>query len=87
VYWTTRKAIVLPCRFYVAVAQRLGWPVYPVSVPDHSFVRYVDPALKDQNIETTSNGGYVPDGIYVKDFVVSEKGRKSGAYFRTLTYR
>jgi regulator of sirC expression with transglutaminase-like and TPR domain len=72
---------------YVAVAQRLGWPIYPVSVPDHSFVRYVDPVLKEQNIETTSNGGYVPNEQYVKDFMVSSKGRKSGAYLRTLTYR
>jgi len=71
---------------YVAVAQRLGWPVYPVSVPDHSFVRYVDPALKEQNIETTSNGGYVPDDRYAKDFLVSKAGRQSGVYLRTLTY-
>ncbi|MCG3204842.1 MAG: hypothetical protein KCHDKBKB_01559 [Elusimicrobia bacterium] len=72
---------------YIAVAQRLGWPVYPVSVPDHSFVRYVDPNLKEQNIETTSNGGYVPDEGYAKDFMVSERGRKSGAYLQTLSYR
>lgn len=72
---------------YIAVSQRLGWPVYLVHVPDHSFVRYVDPSLKEQNIETTSNGGYVPDEEYVKDFHVSAKGRKSGAYLRTLSYR
>lgn len=72
---------------YIAVAQRLGWPIYQVHVPDHSFVRYVDPKLKQQNIEATSNGGYVPDGEYGKDFLVSERGRESGAYLRTLTRR
>ncbi len=71
---------------YMAVGQRLGWPIYAVSVPDHSFVRYVDPRLKEQNIETTSNGGYVRDDIYARDFRVSEIGRKSGAYMRTLSY-
>ncbi|MFN0117842.1 MAG: transglutaminase family protein [Elusimicrobiota bacterium] len=72
---------------YIAVAERLGWPIYLVHVPDHSFVRYVDPALKEQNIEATSNGGTVSDEQYSKDFLVSQKGRKSGAYLRTLTHR
>ncbi len=72
---------------FIAVAQRLGWPVHLVHVPDHSFVRYVDPVLKEQNIETTSNGGYVSDESYARDFKVSQKGRKSGAYLRTLTHR
>jgi len=72
---------------YIAVAQRLGWPISLVHVPDHAFVRYVDPALKEQNIETTSRGGYVPDEQYAKDFGVSDRGRASGAYLRTLTRR
>lgn len=72
---------------YIAVAQRLGWPVFLVHVPDHSFARYVDPAFKEQNIETTSGGGYVPDAKYARDFLVSERGRRSGAYLRSLTYR
>ena len=72
---------------YIAVSQRLGWPVYLVHVPDHSFVRYVDPLLKEQNIEATSNGGFVSDDEYAQKFLVSEKGRKSGTYLRTLTHR
>lgn len=72
---------------YIAVSQRLDWPIYLVHVPDHSFVRYVDPTLKQQNIEATSNGGYVADERYAKDFLVSKLGRKSGAYLRTLTHR
>jgi regulator of sirC expression with transglutaminase-like and TPR domain len=72
---------------YAAVSQRLGWPVYLVHLPDHTFVRYADPALKEQNIESTSNGGYVSDHEYARDFSVSEKGRETGAYLRTLTHR
>ncbi len=72
---------------YIAVAQRLGYPIYPVAAPDHLFVRYADPSFKEQNIETTSGGKYFPDEVYVQDFAVGPKGRKSGSYLRTLTYR
>ena len=72
---------------YIAVAQRLGYPVYAVAAPDHLFVRYVDPQLREQNIETTSGGKYFPDEIYVEDFFIGQKGRKSGSYLRTLSYR
>lgn len=72
---------------YIAVAQRLGYPLYPVLAPDHIFVRYVDPAFTEQNIETTSGGKYFPDQYYIEAFAVSKKGLKSGSYLRTLTYR
>jgi len=71
---------------YIAVAQRLGYPVYAVVAPDHYFVRYIDPHLKRQNIEATA-GGYVSDGEYIYTLHVSKKGLESGAYMRTLTYR
>ncbi len=72
---------------YIAVAQRLGYPLYPVLAPDHIFVRYVDPAFTEQNVETTSGGKYFPDQYYIEAFAVSKKGLKSGSYLRTLTYR
>lgn len=72
---------------YLAVAQRLGYPIYPVAAPDHLFVRYVDPMFNEQSIEVTSGGKYFPDEWYVEDFSVSPKGRKSGSYLRTLSYR
>jgi hypothetical protein len=43
--------------------------------------------LKEQNIETTSGGGYVSNERYAKDFLVNETGRQSGAYLRALTRR
>ena len=72
---------------YIAVAQRLGYPLYPVMAPDHIFVRYVDPNFTEQNIETTSGGKYFPDEYYIQSFAVSKRGMKSGSYLRTLTYR
>jgi len=72
---------------YIAVAQRVGYPIYPVSVPDHIFVRYVDPKFKEQNIEVTSRGKYYDDASYIEDFAISSRGLKSGAYLRTMTYR
>jgi hypothetical protein len=84
----TRKGIcyTMPL-LYVAVAQRLGYPMYPVAAPDHLFVRYVDPAFKEQNIETTSGGKYFTDEEYTKDFSVNARAQKSGTYLRTMTYR
>jgi regulator of sirC expression with transglutaminase-like and TPR domain len=42
---------------HLAVAQRLNYPIYPVSAPQHIFLRYDDPGLEMQNIEATA-GGY-----------------------------
>ncbi|MEW6331086.1 MAG: transglutaminase family protein [Pseudomonadota bacterium] len=72
---------------YMAVAQRLGYPVYPVMAPDHVFLRFVSPGLKEQNIEATEGGGYSPDEDYIQRLNITKKGLKSGAYLRTLTYR
>ena len=72
---------------YMAVAQRLGYPVYPVLAPEHVFLRFVSPLLKEQNIEATEGGGYSPDEDYIQRLNISTKGLKSGAYLRTLTYR
>lgn len=80
------SCITMPL-LYMAIAQRLGYPVYPVTTPDHFFLRYVDSKLKKQNIEATSGGGYAPDRVIIKDLEVSELGIKTGAYMRTLTYR
>jgi regulator of sirC expression with transglutaminase-like and TPR domain len=72
---------------YLAIAQRLGYPVYAVLVPDHLFLRYVDPSLKQQNIEASSNGGYMSDEEYIKELQISEQGIKSGAYLRPLSQK
>lgn len=58
-----------------------------MNVPWHLILRYVDPALKQQNIEATGGGGYVSDDEYIQVFQISQRGIKSGAYLRTMTYR
>lgn len=72
---------------YMAVTQRLGYPVYPVMAPEHVFLRFVSPLLKEQNIEATEGGGFSPDEDYIQRLNISAKALKSGAYLRTLTYR
>jgi hypothetical protein len=72
---------------YVAVAQRLEWPIYPVTAPSHLFVRYVDPAFARQNIETTSGGKHFEDEWYIKDFSINSRALGTGGYMRTLSYK
>lgn len=72
---------------YLAIAQRLGYPVYPVVLPQHYILRYVDPKFKEQNIEATEGGGYSSDEEYAAVLEISPKAIKSGAYLRTMTYR
>ncbi|MGH8454335.1 MAG: transglutaminase family protein, partial [Nevskiales bacterium] len=72
---------------YMAVAQRLGYPIYPVAAPDHLFLRYASYGFREQNIEATSGGKYIPDATYIRNFAVSQRGLESGSYLRTLSYR
>lgn len=71
---------------YLSVAQRLHYPIYPVSAPQHIFLRYVLPDKKYFNIEAT-NGGSASDEEIIYTIEIPKKGIKSGAYMRTMTYR
>lgn len=70
---------------YLIVAQRLGYPVRGVTAPAHFFVRYVDPELKEQNIDPASYGGHDPDERYIENLKISKKSIQNGIYLRTLT--
>lgn len=72
---------------YLAVAQRLGYPMHAVIVPDHVFVRYSAPDFAEANIETTSGGRFIADDAYARDFAVSETGRTRGSYLASKTNR
>jgi len=73
---------------YLAVAQRLDYPIYPVLAPMHSFLRYVDPITeKSYNIEVTTGGIINPDPYYVKTFGISDKAIKAGTYLRIMKNR
>ena len=84
----TKKGICVTMPLlYVAVGQRLGFPVHIVSVPDHLFVRYVHPDFPQLNIETTSGGKYFSDADYIRSNGVTDTGLQSGCYLRPLSYR
>lgn len=72
---------------YMAIAQRLGYPVYAVTAPEHNFLRFVDPTLKEQNIELSGTAGYSSDADYAYRLNISPEAIKNGAYLRTLTRR
>jgi len=72
---------------YMAVAQRLGYPIYAVSIPEHQFLRYVSPGLKEANIEATGGGGHIPDERYIKESRVDDRGLKNSDYLKTLSNR
>ena len=56
---------------YLAVAERLGLPLYGVVVPGHFFVRYDDGHVRF-NIETTGKGRTADDKHYIEKFKVPE---------------
>jgi hypothetical protein len=59
-YLATRKGACLTmAMLYLALADRLGWPIRAVRAPSHYFCRYA--GMKDGNIEATSFGGFSPD--------------------------
>lgn len=72
---------------YLALAQRLDYPVYPVSAPQHLFLRYIDPNFEMQNIDATGGGGYSSDEDYINDMEIPERGIETGAYMRTMSYK
>ena len=84
---TKKGSCVTMPLLYLSIAQRLGYPVYPVGAPYHLFLRYVDDALVQKNIEATGGGGYVPDKEYATVLQISAKSIQAGAYLRTMTYR
>jgi regulator of sirC expression with transglutaminase-like and TPR domain len=72
---------------YITIAQRLGFPVFAVTAPDHLFARYVDKSLKMQNIEPTGQGGFSPNSKYMEDLNISQQAIDNGAYLKTLSNR
>ncbi len=71
---------------YLALAQRLGYPIYPVAAPQHLFCCYRLPDGTHHNIEATA-GGWSSDEDYIRELEIPAQGLKSGAYLETMTYR
>jgi|GEM_PF-2108232 len=72
---------------YMAVARRLGYPIHPVEVPGHLFLRYLVSNLKNHNIEVTTQGAFCTDKSYVENFSVPPKAIRIGGYMRSLSMR
>lgn len=67
---------------YLAIAERVGLPMYGVVVPGHFFVRYDDGNVR-YNIETTSRGANAPDEHYKEQFKAPR--RLQTLYMKNLT--
>ena len=70
---------------HLVLAQRLGWPIKPVRSAKHFYCRYIQKGLKEDNIEATCGGGYIPTWRYARDAGETKKAIKNGVYERTLT--
>lgn len=70
---------------YMIVAEKLGYPIYAVEAPDHTFCRYVLNDGTYYNIEVTSGGGEVPDLFYIDDMHIPKQAFTNGVYMRTLS--
>lgn len=87
----TRKGScsTMPLLFLV-LAQRLGYPINPVLLPQHVFLRYSDFPRAQYNLEVTSDGDIFHDDDYYKkgkDYNLTQLGIDSGSYFKTLTHK
>jgi tetratricopeptide (TPR) repeat protein len=69
---------------YLALAERIGLPMYGVVVPGHFFVKY-DDGRRRFNIETTSKGGMAPDEHYLEKFKPPKMS--DSVYMKNLTKR
>jgi regulator of sirC expression with transglutaminase-like and TPR domain len=70
---------------YLAVADRLHWPIVPVRAAKHIFCRYLADGFDENNIEPTCGGGYLTNEQYIEQGGIPEKGIRNGAYLRPLT--
>ncbi|MBI4398455.1 MAG: tetratricopeptide repeat protein [Candidatus Omnitrophica bacterium] len=69
---------------YLALAEELKLPLYPVVVPYHIFPRYDDGNVRI-NIETTAYGANLSDEFYAKISRISKQAIRNGAYLKTLS--
>jgi len=71
---------------YLALAERLGLPIYGVTAPGHVFVRY-DNGKTRINIETIEKGKEYEDSRYEEMFMLHPTCRNYNFYLRNLVKR
>lgn len=72
---------------YLAIAARLNYPIYPVDVPQHVFLRYIGPDLTTYNIDPTMEGARLSDENYIQLHKFTPKALQKGIFMRTQTHR
>ncbi len=70
---------------HLVLAERLGWPIKPVRSAKHFYCRYIKKGFKENNVEATCGGGYIPTWRYATDAGEPKKAIKNGVYERVLT--
>lgn len=82
------SCVTMPLLFLV-LAQRLNYPIHPVLLPQHMFLRYSAIPKGIYNLEVTSDGDiFRPDSFYKgEEFNLTQIGIDSGAYFKPLSYK
>lgn len=71
---------------YLAVAERVGLPLYGVEAPEHFLVR-LDDGVTHLNIEPTLEGRVVPDEVYIRWRHIAREAIQNGVYLRSESKR
>jgi regulator of sirC expression with transglutaminase-like and TPR domain len=82
---TKKGSCITMSMLYLAVADRLRWPIVPVRAAKHIFCRYVAPGFDENNIEPTCGGGYLTNEQYIQQGAIPEIAIRNGVYLRPLT--
>ncbi len=82
---TKHGSCITMSMLYLVLAQRLGWPIKPVRSAKHFYCRYIKKRFKQNNIEATCGGGYIPTWRYAADVGEPNRAIRNGVYERVLT--
>ena len=82
---TKHGSCITMAMLYLVLAQRLGWPIKPVRSAKHFYCRYIKKGFKQDNIEATCGGGYIPTWRYAADVGEPKRAIRNGVYERVLT--
>jgi len=72
---------------YVLLAERLGWPLYGVTVNDHMFCRWDDGKYRVNIDAVTLGRASPPDSYYAENYGASKEELANSIYLKNLTKR
>ncbi len=68
---------------YLALAEKVGVPIFAVATPTHVFLRYDDGATRI-NIEPFQRGAALSDEQYIREHRIPEQSVEEGVFLKTL---